>query len=189
MLLFSRYVYSKDDQLAGRTQFGNDLHAFSCNRLPSDTIFPLSSHPILLAFQDYICEDTTFNIYVEPQSVCPSCGTSYVCIGEHAIVVRTLFGTMHVPSPRFYTCDGQPQPTTSCSPLAACLPERTAPELLYLAAKLAALMSSKPSASLAAPSRSTRHTFPTTELAIVTGSLSPQPWPSRRCIRSSANGL
>jgi hypothetical protein len=79
--------------------------------------------------------------YVEQQRVCPSCGTSYICKGQHTIVIRTLFGTMHVPSPRFYTCDCQPQPTASWSPLAERWPERTAPELLYLEAKFAALMS------------------------------------------------
>jgi hypothetical protein len=70
--------------------------------------------------------------YVEQQRVCPSCGTSSVCKGQHTLVVRTLFGTMHVPSPRFYTCGCQPQPTASWSPLAERLPERTAPEQTWL---------------------------------------------------------
>ena len=44
-------------------------------------------------------------------------------------------------SPRFYTCSCQSQSQRSFSPLAEHLPERTAPELLYLQTKWASLMS------------------------------------------------
>ena len=56
--------------------------------------------------------------YVAQQRVCPSCGTSYAYKGQHTIVVRMLFGTVRVPSPRFVkdyrkraTCDGRKIPT------------------------------------------------------------------------------
>jgi hypothetical protein len=81
------------------------------------------------------------NAYIALQRVCPSCGTSYTYKGQHTIVVPTLFGTVRVPSLRFYVCRCEPQSTASWSPLAERLPERTMPELLYLQAKFAALMS------------------------------------------------
>jgi len=55
--------------------------------------------------------------------------------------VRTLFGTLHLRSPRWYHCPCQPQTTRTFSPLAAALPERTTPELLYLESKFAGLVS------------------------------------------------
>jgi hypothetical protein len=93
--------------------------------------------------------------YVEQQQTCPHCHTARSSKGEHTIVFRTLFGTICLSSRRFRTlfgticlsscryaaCRCQPQPTASVSPLAALLPERTTPELLYLEAKFAALMS------------------------------------------------
>src|SRR5712692_8666521 len=52
-----------------------------------------------------------------------------------------LFGTLHLRSPRWHQCPCQPQTTRTFSPLAAALPERTTPELLYLESKFAGLVS------------------------------------------------
>ena len=60
--------------------------------------------------------------------------------GKPTLVYRTLFGSFHLPSPRFYRCRCQPQGPHSFSPLAQLLTERTAPELLYLETKWAALI-------------------------------------------------
>jgi hypothetical protein len=79
--------------------------------------------------------------YVEQQRTCSHCGTPRSCKGHHTTVFRTLFGTVRLPSPRFYACRCRPLPAGSMSPLAERLPERTTPELLYLEAKFAALMS------------------------------------------------
>jgi hypothetical protein len=79
--------------------------------------------------------------YIAQHHACSHCGTPRSSKDQRTIVFRTLFGTVRVSSPRFYTCRCQPQTTASWSPLAACLPERTTPELLYLEAKFAALMS------------------------------------------------
>jgi len=64
--------------------------------------------------------------------------------------VRTLFGTLHLRSPRWWQCSCQPQSTRTFSPLAALLPERTTPELLYLESKFAGLVSYGLSAKLLA---------------------------------------
>ncbi len=79
--------------------------------------------------------------YVAHQQRCPDCGTLYRRKGQHEVVVRTVFGKLQVLSPRFYTCVCRPQTQASFSPLAALLRERTTPELLYLEAKFAALVS------------------------------------------------
>jgi hypothetical protein len=75
------------------------------------------------------------------QAPCRHCGTPRRHKGSHTIVVRTLFGTLRLASPRWHCCSCQPQPTRTFSPLAATLPERATPELCYLESKLAGLMS------------------------------------------------
>jgi hypothetical protein len=57
-------------------------------------------------------------------------------------VYRTLFGTLRLQNDRLFHCPCQPHSTRTFSPLADRLPERTAPERLYLGAKFASLMSS-----------------------------------------------
>src|SRR3954451_15131096 len=75
------------------------------------------------------------------QARCPACGQPRRHKDAHTIVVRSLFGTLRLPSPRLFHCPCQPQPARTFSPLATLLPERTTPELRYLEAKFASLMS------------------------------------------------
>ena len=86
--------------------------------------------------------------FQERQCSCPECGTPYQKNGTHQLTFRTLFGTIKLASQRFYTCSCQQAETPpetnkpiSCSPLAKRLPERTAPEFVYLQTKWAAIMS------------------------------------------------
>jgi hypothetical protein len=79
--------------------------------------------------------------YTEEHRACPDCGTPRTCKDQKRLVVRSLFGTLHLSSPRLYVCPCQPRARRSVSPLAQVLPERTTPELLYLQTKFAALMS------------------------------------------------
>ena len=65
-------------------------------------------------------------------------------------MVRTLFGTLRLPSPRWWRCPCSPGQTRTFSPLAAALPDRVTPELFYLEAKFAALASYGISARLLA---------------------------------------
>ena len=62
--------------------------------------------------------------------------------------MRTLFGTLRLLSPRWHHCPCRPQERQTFSPLTELLPERTTPELLYLEAKFAGLMSYGLSAKL-----------------------------------------
>lgn len=79
--------------------------------------------------------------YTAQQQICSHCGTPRPRKGRHDLVMRTLFGTLTLDSPRFYTCACQDTDQQSHSPLADLLPERTTPERRYLQAKWAALLS------------------------------------------------
>jgi hypothetical protein len=79
--------------------------------------------------------------YSKQQSSCPLCGNYRLHKGAHGIVYRTVFGKLDLSSQRLFHCQCQPQPTRSFSPLAELLVQRTSPELLYLEAKFASLVS------------------------------------------------
>jgi hypothetical protein len=79
--------------------------------------------------------------YLAQQACCAQCGKKHLHKGKHEIVYRTLFGKLHLKSPRLYRCRCQQQGEQTFSPLAELLVERTAPELLYVESKFAALMS------------------------------------------------
>jgi hypothetical protein len=83
--------------------------------------------------------------YLAKQAACPHCDRQHRLKGRHEIVVRSLFGTLRLGSPRFRHCSCQglrsPGVGKSFSPLAAALPDRTLPERLYLESKWASLVS------------------------------------------------
>ena len=95
---------------------------------------------LLQNVQQTIVEQQTAE-YLEQQSACPQCGKQRLHKGEHTIVYRTLFGKLRLHSPRLFHCPCQPHSTRTFSPLVELLVERTAPELLYLEAKFASLVS------------------------------------------------
>jgi hypothetical protein len=79
--------------------------------------------------------------YTAARLSCPGCGRKRPQKGHHPIVLRTLFGKLALNSVRLYQCDCQAVASQTFSPLAELLPERTAPELLYLEAKWCSLLS------------------------------------------------
>ncbi len=95
---------------------------------------------VLQALQEVMVE-WQMHTYLQQQRTCPHCGKMRRSKGVHHTVFRTVFGTLPVDSPRLYHCPCQTHTTTSFSPLATLLPERTTPDLLYLETKWAALMS------------------------------------------------
>jgi hypothetical protein len=64
------------------------------------------------------------------QAACPDRGRPRARKGTHTIVVRSLFGTLRLASPRLVRCSCQPHEQRTFSPVAALLPERTTPELV-----------------------------------------------------------
>jgi hypothetical protein len=81
---------------------------------------------------------------VAERSRCARCGRSHRRKDTRTITVRTLFGTLHLDSPRFLACPWQADATqerATFSPLAMILTQRSTPELVYLQARFAAVMS------------------------------------------------
>ena len=98
------------------------------------------SKQILHALQQTMVEHQVV-AYLEQQRPCPHCQKQRQLKDMGTAPFRTLFGTIHVPNPRWYHCRCQYQGTRTFRPLATLLPERTSPELLYLETKWASLAS------------------------------------------------
>jgi hypothetical protein len=75
------------------------------------------------------------------QRACPDCGNRRSLKGHHPIVFRTPFGTLRLDSERVRVCPCTKRPAGSVSPLAELPRERVSPEMLYLEAKFASLVS------------------------------------------------
>jgi hypothetical protein len=81
------------------------------------------------------------SVFVNMRSHCEACGALRPRKEETTRGLRTLFGTVLLPSPRLYHCRCQAQPTTTFRPLSGLLTESTTPELLFLETKWASLIS------------------------------------------------
>src|SRR5438270_3549779 len=68
------------------------------------------------------------DVVIAEQVACPACGRARRHKDCARIVLRTLFGTLRLRSPRWWHCPCRPQPSRTFSPLAAVLPARTTPE-------------------------------------------------------------
>ncbi len=79
--------------------------------------------------------------YLDQQRTCPHCGKQHQLKDDGSAPFRTLFGIVRVLNPRWHRCLCQPHLTKTFRPLAALLPQRTSPELLYLETKWASLAS------------------------------------------------
>jgi hypothetical protein len=79
--------------------------------------------------------------YTAERINCPCFGRPRAQKGHHPVLFRTLFGKLTLSSLRLHHCDCRPTPSKTFSLLAELLPERTAPELLYLEAKWCTLVS------------------------------------------------
>ena len=95
---------------------------------------------LLAAVQDTLVGQQA-SAAITKQVACPDCGRARRHKDTRTIVVRSLFGALRLASPRWWHCDCRDQPTRTFQPLAGLLPERTTPELAYLQARFAALVS------------------------------------------------
>ena len=121
-----------------------------CTLAPDTVGIGLAEAKELLAAVQEAVVDEQVKAALAERERCPDCGRPHRHKDARTIVLRTLFGTLRLPSPRWYRCGCQPQPTKTFSPLAAMLPERTTPEMAYLEAKFAGLVSYGLSAKLLA---------------------------------------
>ena len=71
----------------------------------------------------------------------PACGTPFQVKEQTTRTVRTLLSTVILASPRLYHCRCQARRTTTFRPLTVLLTESTTPELLFMEAKWASLIS------------------------------------------------
>ena len=127
-------------------QTRRDIAHWKRTSLASDTLgLQLDEARALLQMSQEALVGAQVESFLAKQAVCSHCGRSYRLKGRHQIVVRSLFGTLRLGSPRFRHCSCQgsspPGAEKSFSPLAKALPDRTLPERLYLESKWASLVS------------------------------------------------
>src|SRR5215510_6015520 len=79
--------------------------------------------------------------FLDTRSTCAACGALLKMKAHASRSFRTLFGTFTLDSPRLEHCDCTRHKTSSFRPLSALLTESVAPELLYMEAKWASLVS------------------------------------------------
>src|SRR5438270_1716185 len=95
---------------------------------------------LLLAVQRQVLSQQ-IAAFLAARVACPSCGRARGSKDHKTIIFRTLFGQLELASPRLRRCSCQDSGQASSSPLVELLPEHTAPELSYLEAKWASLVS------------------------------------------------
>ena len=81
------------------------------------------------------------DMFLDTCSTCSDCGALLKVKAHASRSFRTLFGTCKLDSPRLEHCDCTRRKTSSFRPLSALLTESVAPELLYIEAKWASLVS------------------------------------------------
>lgn len=104
---------------------------------------------ILAAVQEKMVGEQV-QVALSEAATCPACEAAHRHKDTRQIVVRTLFGVLRLASPRWWHCSCSTHEAATFSPLAELLPKRTTPELLYLEAKFAGLVSYQTSAKLLA---------------------------------------
>ena len=78
---------------------------------------------------------------IAARACCPDCGRRHRHKDMRAITLRSLFGTLHLQSPRWWRCGCHPAPGRTFQPLAELLTERAMPELTFLETRFAGLAS------------------------------------------------
>lgn len=116
--------------------------------LPQTLGLRLAEAKQILASLQKVLTTQQIEEYVAQPRCCPDCGEEYLHKDKQSLIFRTLFGKLELSSPRLLSCQCQVPKTKTFRPLAQLLPERTAPEFLYLQSKWSALMSYGLSASL-----------------------------------------
>ena len=100
------------------------------------------SKAVLAALQVAITDSQVLE-HVRRERPCPCCGRTRRLKDRRTITVRTCFGKLALPSPRFARCSCEAVPGIA-APLVAALPERVTPDLLALEARWASLAAYQP---------------------------------------------
>jgi hypothetical protein len=111
-----------------------------CQRIEQLGLTLAEAKQLLTQLQQHVVAQQA-RLFVTTRSHCVACGTLLVRKEESTRVLRTLFGTVLLPSPRLYHCRCQGQQTSTFRPLSGLLTASTTPELLFLETKWASLLS------------------------------------------------
>jgi hypothetical protein len=111
-----------------------------CQRIEQLGLTLAEAKQLLTQLQQHVVAHQA-TAFVTMRSHCEACGTPLQLKEQTTRVLRTLFGTLTLPSPRLYHCRCQARSTTTFRPLTALLSEATTPELLFLETKWASLIS------------------------------------------------
>jgi hypothetical protein len=95
---------------------------------------------MLHGVQDFVASQQALED-LNRRRVCPACGQRYHSKTAGTHTVKTVFGPVAMPNPRWNRCSCQTEGPQTFRPTAAWLQGRTSPELLYLEPKWASLIS------------------------------------------------
>ena len=95
---------------------------------------------ILAGVQDSVVTEQCA-VALAQAACCDGCGRRFAHKDQRRLVVRTLYGTIPIASPRWWTCPCASGRRSSFTPLARILPDRSTPELVLVQGKLAAHVS------------------------------------------------
>jgi hypothetical protein len=111
-----------------------------CHRLEQLGLTLAEAKQLLTQLQQHVVAHQA-SVFVTPRSHCQACGTPLQRKEETTRLLRTLFGTVRLTSPRLYQCRCQRGAITTFRPLAELLSASITPELLFLETKWASLIS------------------------------------------------
>jgi hypothetical protein len=94
---------------------------------------------MLHVVQDFVASQQALED-LKHRRVCADCGQRYHSKSAGTHPVKTVFGPVVVPNPRWNRCSCQTKGPQTFRPTAACCKGRTRPELLYLETKWASLI-------------------------------------------------
>jgi hypothetical protein len=95
----------------GQAEVVQDVFALAPRPLAPDTVgIGLAEAKELLAAVQETVVDEQVKAALSEQEHCGDCGRPHRHKDARTIVLRTLFGTLPLPSPRWYRCGCQPQP-------------------------------------------------------------------------------
>src|SRR2546426_9036582 len=110
-------IESDDDEGDEHRSAVHEVAQIDRDALSVDTLgLHLDEAKHLLQKVQAVLIDEQVRTCVAEQVACPDCGRPRAHKDTKMIVTRTLFGTLHLRSPRWYQCLCQPQPTRTFSP-------------------------------------------------------------------------
>src|SRR5215510_10510255 len=111
-----------------------------CQRLEQLGLTLAEAKQLLNQLQQHVVAHQA-TAFVTTRSHCEACGAPLQRKEQTTRVLRTLFGTVLLTSPRLYHCGCRTHTTTTFRPLTELLSASTTPELLFLETKWASLIS------------------------------------------------